>query len=144
MSKRPIRKKKPDTDDDSSSSCDDSLGSCSSFDSDNSSSSDSSPKVPVKRVNKSPERYEYPKSPLRKQGNSPNPNIDTETKINDILKKLDYNDLASVQTMLDVTIKKLDEREKELLFYQKKCLAYEKAIETLQNETKMLKTFEKK
>jgi len=143
MSKRPPHKRRlPDEEKSSDSSCSDSFDSLT--DSDNSSSSESSPKMPIKRVNKSPERYNYPKSPIRKQGNSPNPNVDTETKVNDILKKLDYNDLSSVQTMLDITLKKLDERERDLLYYQKKCLAYEKVIETLQTEIKTLKIFEKK
>ena len=143
MSKRPPHKRRiPDESKSSESSCSDSFDSLT--DSDNSSSTESSPKMPIKRVNKTPERYNYPSSPVRKQGSSPNPNIDTETKINDILKKLDYNDLSSVQTMLDITIKKLDDREKELLYYQKKCLACEKVIDTLQNEIKTLKTFEKK
>lgn len=69
--------------------------------------------------------------------------INTENKLSNILKKLDYTDLKSVQTMLNMTLKKLSDKEKELLQCQKRCLAYEKVIETLSEEIKMLKTFDK-
>lgn len=154
MSKRIIPRRKPRDGTYSSDSSDtDSFDTSSMTDSEITSSTDSGPrKVPVKRVHKSPEKYEIPRSPIRKQDNSPmkkqdnfpDPDTDTERKVNDILKKLDYNDLSSVQTMLDLTLKKLDSREKDLVYYQKKCMAYEKVIETLQNELKTFKNPEKK
>lgn len=148
MNKNIVIKKKRKSHDSyssSSSSCTDSFDSCdSSDDSDILSSTESTDSrnknIQIRRASHDMTN-ENKNSPNR---NSPNRNVDTETKVNGILKKLDYNNLTAVQAMLDVTIKKLDEREKELIFYKKRCLAYEKAIETLQNEIKMLKTFEKK
>lgn len=66
--------------------------------------------------------------------------IETEARINNLLDQLDYNNLHNVQDMLYLTLKRLNEKEQELLLYQKKCRAYEKVISVLKKEIKVIKT----
>ena len=62
----------------------------------------------------------------------------TESKVNNILEQLNYNNLQDLQDMLYLSLKRLEDKENELLLYQKKCRAYEKVIVLLKKEIKVL------
>lgn len=68
---------------------------------------------------------------------------DTDTRLHNIVKQLDYNNIVAVRTVLDITLKKLEETQKELIYYQRECKVRDKVIEELHNDIKTLKTFEK-